>query len=196
MHSTRDRRLLEAALEFEGVLRACLRRYVRNAADVEELLQETYAQLLEAGAPNGPEVRSVRAFALGVARNLAFNWLRRRRIVPMESMADIEDLNLLDEGEQVERIVSAEQELTLLMQAVAELPERCRQVFTLRKVYGFSQKEIAARLKISENTVEQHLSKAGRRCAQFLFARPAAEHAQIAPDVGVYPSGNTHAYRK
>ena len=38
-----------------------------------------------------------------------------------------------------------------------QLPARCRQVFTLRKVYGLSQKEIAAELKISENTVESHL---------------------------------------
>jgi RNA polymerase sigma-70 factor (ECF subfamily) len=45
-------------------------------------------------------------------------------------------------------------------------------VFTLRKVYGFSQKEIAERLQISENTVEQHLTKAARRCAQVLFESP------------------------
>jgi len=166
--------LLEAALEFEGVLRACLRRYVHNAADVEDLLQETYAQLLEVRASEKGEVRSVRGFTLGIARNLALNWLRRRQIVSMESITDLEDLSDLDEGEQVERIVNAEQELALLVEAVEALPERCRQVFTLRKVYGFTQKEIAARLGISENTVEQHLVKAGRHCAQYLFERPAA----------------------
>ncbi len=40
MHREEDRYLLEA-LQFEGVLRACLRRYARNASDVEELLQES-----------------------------------------------------------------------------------------------------------------------------------------------------------
>ena len=46
-------RYLVASLEFEGVLRACLYRYARNAADVDELLQETYAHLL-AAFPDAP----------------------------------------------------------------------------------------------------------------------------------------------
>ncbi len=48
-----DRFLLHA-LEFESVLRACLYRYSRNASDVEELLQETYARLLVAGSTAQP----------------------------------------------------------------------------------------------------------------------------------------------
>jgi len=63
----------------------------------------------------------------------------------------------------------------LLTQAVASLPARCRQVFTLRKVYGLSQKEIAAELKISENTVEQHLAKGTRLCSAALASSPIAE---------------------
>ena len=46
-----EERYLVQALEFESVLRACLYRYARNASDVEELLQETYARLLTAGPP-------------------------------------------------------------------------------------------------------------------------------------------------
>jgi RNA polymerase sigma-70 factor (ECF subfamily) len=63
----------------------------------------------------------------------------------------------------------------MLIKAVQQLPERCRQVFTLRKVYGYSQKEIAARMNITENTVEQQLIKAARHCAQALYDQPVAE---------------------
>lgn len=174
MQREEDRYLLEA-LEFEGLLRACLRRYARNVCDVDELLQETYARLLSAGADRKREIRSVRAFALAVARNVALDWLRHRQVVPIELVTDVEALSVLDEGEQVEEIASIDQEIDLLAEAVAGLPDRCRQVFTLRKVYGFSQKEVAARLNISENTVEQHLRKAVRRCASVLFERPAAD---------------------
>jgi len=169
-------RYLVASLEFEGVLRACLHRYARNSADVDELLQETYTHLLTAGAAQGrEEIRSIRAFALTVARNVALSWLRHRQVVPIELVADLEALELLDERSQVDEIVNTHQELALLTAAVARLPTRCRQVFTLRKVYGLSQKEIAAELEISENTVEQHLAKGMRLCSAALANSPIAE---------------------
>lgn len=171
-----DDRYLVASLEFEGVLRACLYRYTRNSADVDELLQETWAHLLAAGAAqNREEIRSIRAFALTVARNVALSWLRHRQVVPIELVADLEQLELLDERSQVEEIVNTHQELALLAHAVSRLPARCRHVFTLRKVYGLSQKEIAAELNISENTVEQHLAKGVRLCSAALATTPIAE---------------------
>jgi RNA polymerase sigma-70 factor (ECF subfamily) len=170
-----EERYLVQALEFESVLRACLYRYARNTADVEELLQETYARLLTAGSSSEPEVRSVRAFSLTVARNVAFDWLRHKQVVPIELVADMEAMDILDERDQIDAIVNSHQELMMLVKAVQQLPERCRQVFTLRKVYGYSQKEIAARMNISENTVEQQLIKAARHCAQALFDQPVAE---------------------
>jgi RNA polymerase sigma factor (sigma-70 family) len=171
----KEERYLVEALQFEGVLRACLYRYARNNSDVEELLQETYARLLTAGAAGAPEVRSVRAFSLTVARNVAFDWLRHKQVVPIDLVADMEAMNILDERDQIDAIVNSHQELMILIKVVQELPERCRQVFTLRKVYGYTQKEIAARMNITENTVEQQLIKAARHCAQALFNQPIAE---------------------
>jgi RNA polymerase sigma-70 factor (ECF subfamily) len=85
----------------------------------------------------------------------------------------------LDEKAQVEEIVNSHQELALLAEVVGELPKRYRQVFTLRRVYGLSQREIAQHLGISETTVEQLLARAVRRCAAALFAREvAADHPQ------------------
>jgi RNA polymerase sigma factor (sigma-70 family) len=160
-------RLLLEALEHEPLLRACLYRFARNNADVEDLLHSTYERLLRTD-PGCVEVQSIRAFALKVARNVALDWLRHRQIIPIDLVTDMAELGVLDEEGWVEEIVNANQELALLRGAVASLPKRSRQIFTLRKVYDLSQKEIAARLNISENTVEQHLRKAARRCMELL----------------------------
>lgn len=173
MSRSNERYLLEA-LESESLLRAFLYRYTRNPADVDELLQETYARLLLASPADGSEVRSVRALALTIARNVALDWIRHRDVVPLDLVSDLADLNVLDEKAQVEEIVSSHQELALLAEVVAELPRRTRQAFTLRRVYGLSQREIAQQLKISEQTVEQLIARAVRRCADGLFAREVA----------------------
>lgn len=168
-----DETYLREALESEGLLRAYLYRIVRNMADVEELLQETYARLLTASAAQDSEVRSVRAFALTIARNVALDWIRHRDVVPMSLMSDLAALDVMDESARVEEIVNAHQELALLAQCVAKLPARCRQAFTLRRVYGLSQAETATRLGLSEGTVEQLIARAVRRCAECLAVREA-----------------------
>jgi RNA polymerase sigma factor (sigma-70 family) len=66
-------------------------------------------------------------------------------------------------------------ELALVARLFTALPSQCRQVFTLRKVYGYSQKEIATRLSIPESTVEKHLTQAAFYCAQATLTGLAPE---------------------
>ena len=47
-----------------------------------------------------------------------------------------------------------------LAKHVKQLPEKCQLVFNMSRQMGFSQKQIAAELNISEKTVESHLHKA------------------------------------
>jgi RNA polymerase sigma-70 factor (ECF subfamily) len=160
------------ALEHEGVLRAFLRRYAPDPADVEELLQETYARLLGEAESALPEKESVRACVLRLAHDVVREWLRQRGVVSLAAVADLESLGVLDEGTQVASIVGTEEELARLAEAVAELPEECRRAYTLRMVYEFTVPEIAARLRLSEDQVEEHLALGVQRCAEVLFDRP------------------------
>ena len=57
-------------------------------------------------------------------------------------------------------------ELARVAELARALPVVCRQVFTLRKVYGYSGREIASRLGIPEHAVEEHLIQAACLCAQ------------------------------
>jgi len=51
---------------------------------------------------------------------------------------------------------------------VSELPIQCRRVFVLRKVYGYSQAEIAQELGISVSTVESHIATGMHRVRQWM----------------------------
>lgn len=51
----------------------------------------------------------------------------------------------------------------ILQQAIESLPERCREIFRLSRMEGLQNKEIAARLGISVNTVEGQMSIALRK---------------------------------
>lgn len=152
-----------AILEQEPALKAFLRRFVHQPSDVDDLVQETYARLLRLGEDQCSEIRSPRRFAFKTAQNLALDWLRGRQVVPMELVTDFASLDVYKDMATVEDLVSGQQELRAVERAVARLPARCRTAFLLRKVHGYSQREISHRMSISENTVERHLVKALKR---------------------------------
>jgi RNA polymerase sigma-70 factor (ECF subfamily) len=69
-------------------------------------------------------------------------------------------------SETLETLGANAPELARVAQLARALPAVCRRVFTLRKVYGCSGKEIATRLGIPEEAVEELLIQAARVCAQ------------------------------
>jgi len=153
----------------EAQLRAFLRRSVACFADVDDLVQECFIRILRAKR-SGP-IRSGRAFLFTVARNAVNDLYRRRAVANPVSITETTALPVLDDGPDVADLVSRRQELALLAEAIRKLPERCRQVFLLRKIQELPQKEIAARLGITENTVETLVAKGALRCAIYLQRR-------------------------
>lgn len=160
----------------EAMLRAWLHSRFPSERDVDDLIQESYMRVLQARARG--ELRAPKAFLFATARNLAIDCLRRRKAVETGPLVDLDALAVSEESESVHEIVARNQELELLTEAIQSLPERCRQVFTLRKVYGLSQKSIAARLGISEHTVSAQLTIGLHKCAKYVaeHMRPKGGH--------------------
>lgn len=152
----------------DGALRAYLRGKFPGHPDIEDLVQETYARLLQA-REHGP-VHNPKSFLFTTARNAAFDFFRRRKIVAIDGIAEIELLPVLEDRPGVAETVCHDQELQLLAQAIQALPTRCRQVLTLRKIHGLSHHEIATRLGISEHTVNAQVAIGVLRLRDYLRA--------------------------
>jgi len=152
-------------------LRAWLLARFPTLPDVDDLVQESLVRMFKAHE-SGP-ILSTKALLFTTARNLALDAVRRQKVVAFEPITEIADSSVLADGADVVATVGKQQELELLTRAIQSLPDRLRQVFTLRTAYGLTQKQIAGRLGVSESTVEKSMAQGIRQCAEF-FARGGA----------------------
>jgi RNA polymerase sigma factor (sigma-70 family) len=150
----------------EAMLRGWLRSHFATEDDVDDVVQESYVRLLR--ARDQGEVESPKAFLFAVARNLALDRHRHRLVSHAEPLVESGALSVFAEGDGIPETVARNQELEILTAAIQSLPDRCRRIFTLRKVYGLSQAEIAAQLGLSENTVSAQLTIGVKKCMEFM----------------------------
>ncbi len=160
---------VDEVLPHEPKLRAWIRARFPGAGDADDLVQDAYARLLRAHA-SGP-IANPQAFLFVTARNLALNRLRHQGYERPTGATEIDPLSVVDDALAAPDTLARREDFQLLIEAIQSLPDRCRQVVTLRKIYGLSQKEVAERLGITENTVEAQGAIGLRKCIEFFRRR-------------------------
>lgn len=153
----------------EPALRAYLRARFPSVRDSDDLVQETYARLLRVRERG--TIRSTKSLLFVTARNAALDLFRRRRSIPVDAVANLEELAVVGEEPSASEALDQKQKLELLHEAMQALPERCRQVFMLKRIDGLSYEEIGSRLGISHNTISAQITNAMLRCREYLQAR-------------------------
>lgn len=154
-------------LPLEPALTRFIRRNWRDWSEVEDLRQEIYARVYEGALQGLP--RQAKPYLFVTARNHLINRAKRSQIVRFEVVADLEALNVAIETVTPERELSARDELRRVLVGLDRLPPRCREVVRLRKFEGLSQREVATRMGIGEDTVEQQMVHGMRALTDFLL---------------------------
>jgi RNA polymerase sigma-70 factor (ECF subfamily) len=162
----------------EARLRAWLRGQFPRLGDLDDVVQEAFVRVLQARETQA--IESPKAFLFATARNLALGRLRHDKVASNFALAEMELMGVFDGGANVADEVARAQELELLTQAIQSLPARCRQIITLRRIYGLSQKEVAAQLGIAEHTVEAQGTIGLRKLTEYFerFERRPRHHRE------------------
>lgn len=150
---------------YNGRVHAYLWRMLRDEALVDDLAQESFIKLWQARHA-WVESGSVAGFLVRVARNLALNSEKKRQVRQRYAVigaahepvsASVDDV--LDQNDLIARVDAA----------IAALPARQGQIFSLKRDAGLSYKEIGSLLGISPKTVEVHLGNAYRSLREALL---------------------------
>ena len=154
-------------LPLEASLMQFLRQSWRQGEDIADLRQDIYVRVYEAAQKQIPH--PAKPFVFAIARNLLIDRFRRARIIPIDGVADLEEVDLPSDAPGPDRSMIAREELRRLRVALNRLPTRCREAVILRRVEKLSRREIAQRMGIAENTVKRHLSDAACMLADMLY---------------------------
>lgn len=152
-------------LRYKRVIASLLRkiRPAATAQDVEDILQDTFINTYQSSLKQ--EIRYPKAFMVKTAIRLANRTINlSQRMDSCETIEEFSDESLSHYeaagfSSFTEKDVLQKEDFAFLCEAISQLPEQCRRVFILKKVYGLSQREIAERLSISQSTVEKHVAK-------------------------------------
>lgn len=162
-----DRWFVECMLVYEPLLLGYLRSKWPDKNEVSDIRQETFARVYKSALREIP--RNPKSFLFTTARNIMVDRARSAKVTPIEAAFDLAAFDAPSNEPMAEDIISAREEFDLLCEALDDLPPRCREIVTMRKIDGFSQKEVAAKLGVTVKTVENQLSKGIRRLANQLY---------------------------
>ena len=128
----------------------------------EDVVQEAY---LRFRTPfDRPDVVTPVGYLFRIVRNLAVDWSRRVAL-ERRHIEVVEDTPAVAEDRPTpEMLAAGRQELQLVMDALAELPERTRMALEMHRFGGLTMEEIGRRLGLSPASIHGLIYKALAHC--------------------------------
>ena len=174
-------RILETFVSLRGRISRLVMGIV-PPKEVEDIVQETYVRVCQ--VENIDAIREPRSFLFRTAQNLALDHVKRAETQLTSGTDDLDEIPApgpaaLDDSTFGK--VASDEEFALFCEAVRHLPKQCRRAFVLKKVYGYSLKEIAAIMDVGQPTVETHIVNGTKKCVQYLREQNAPSRSTRRP---------------
>jgi len=133
------------------MLVVCL-RYSKSTAEAEDILQEAFVKVFQ-GIRDFRQESKLETWITRIMVNTALNAQRKK--LYLYPMVDVQELDLPEDEVSISGI-----HFTQLIEMIQALPQGCQIVFNLFAIEGYSHKEIAEQLGISEGTSKSQFARA------------------------------------
>ncbi len=162
-------------IKYQRKLARLLSQFIRDAAEVEDVTQETFIKAYRSlSSFRGESAFYTWLYRIGI--NAAKNYLvaQKRRALNTTNGFDIEDAENFEGGSQLRELNTPESELMsrqiaqTVHQTLQALPEELRTAITLREIEGLGYEEIANIMNCPTGTVRSRIFRAREAIADKL----------------------------
>jgi RNA polymerase sigma factor (sigma-70 family) len=144
-------------VEHRGSLVNYANGIVRDRASAEDVVQEAYLRF--SAAARDDQIVNPVSYLYRIVRNLALDWQRRRVVEAPSAVTPVME-NLPSDAPSAERVLYYRDELRVIGDALAELPERTRIAFRMYRLEGRTLQAIADHLGVSVVRTHQLVKEA------------------------------------
>ncbi|MDI3320953.1 RNA polymerase sigma factor [Pinibacter soli] len=128
--------------------------------NIKDVIQQTFIKLWEKREAVNEEL-SLQAYLITIAKNTIYNEVKKQ-IVSRKYEASVARREIADDETKTNEINQ------VLQQILQQLSDKRREVFTMSRIEGYSNQEIAETLNISKSTVENHINQSNKQIKEIL----------------------------
>lgn len=125
---------------------------VRDAMQAEEVTQDILMSIWKY-RDKLPEMENFPGFVYIVTKNKVKNQMKRKDAV----MPELTEARIEQSPAVMDSVMEVKELKAIIYRAIEMLPQKRKEVFKLSRFEGFSNEEIASRLKLSKNTIREHI---------------------------------------
>jgi RNA polymerase sigma-70 factor (ECF subfamily) len=139
-------------------------RIIKDPQDAENIVQDLFVRFWEKRSEINIE-SNLKAYLFTSAKNHSLNYIKReRRLTLLDDNSEIQKEN----AESPETVLIKDETVIAVQNAINKLPEKCREIYMMKKYDDLSYQEISKVLKISVNTVKTQMKRAVKSLSQHL----------------------------